>query len=118
MKYTDDLDKLKNALIKRDKALPNKIGTYNKYFVIMRECAHNLIASGRQAEMLPLLDDESISVRSDAAGLLFHCCPERCAEIMRIIGDMTIPTGLPEKYVMCAVNCYFNLKYGIPKDYP
>lgn len=117
----DDFELLMTALKKRDEILretPDKIGTYNKYFDKMKKAAHALIAQGRQAEMLPLLDNKSVSIAHDVAGLLYHCYPELCRKKEEEISKMTVPTGLEKCYVMCSVSAAMGLEYGIPDDYP
>lgn len=78
----DTLDYIVDAIKKRDEILvqDKPISQYNKYFKIMRKYARKLIDDGRQNELLPYLEDESISIRADIACLLFHLYPDRCTE--------------------------------------
>lgn len=116
----DDLDYVIEALQKRDEILINNkpIRQYNKYFDKMRKYARKIIDEGRQEELLPLLDSDNISYRFDTAGLLFHCYPEKCTQIMKEISDMSVETGLPKYYIIVSVSAHMDLEIGIPKDYP
>ncbi|MCR5599829.1 MAG: DUF2019 domain-containing protein [Ruminococcus sp.] len=116
----DDLDYVIEALQKRDEILikDKSIRQYNKYFDIMRKYARKLIDDGRQAELLPLLDSDNISYRSDAAGLLFHCYPEKCQKVLKDISEMSVETGLPKYYINLSISAIMALEHGIPKDFP
>lgn len=109
-----------SALKKRDEILLNDqpVYKYNKYFAVMRKSAHNLIAQGRQEELLKFLEDDSISIQRDIAGLLYHCYPEKCTEVLRRIGNMSLDTGLPQCYINLSISANMALENGIPKDYP
>ncbi|MBQ9385189.1 MAG: hypothetical protein IJT87_13240 [Ruminiclostridium sp.] len=115
MKNRDAFERLVFALNKRDEILrltPNKIGTYNKYFDKMHKSADELIEQGRQDEMLPLLENESVSIVKDTADLLYDFYPKICREKLIEISQMTVPTGLEECYVMVAVSAAMGLEYG------
>ena len=116
----DTLDYIVDAIKKRDEILvqDKPISQYNKYFKIMRKYARKLIDDGRQNELLPYLEDESISIRADIACLLFHLYPDRCTEILQYISELTRANGLPAYFDLVSVAAYNNLKYGIPKDFP
>lgn len=116
----DTLDYIVDTIKKRDEILvqDKPISQYNKYFKIMRKYARKLIDDGRQNELLPYLEDESISIRADIACLLFHLYPDRCTEILQYISELTRANGLPEYFDLVSVAAYNNLKYGIPKDFP
>ena len=120
LKNNDDFDVLVDALKKREEILKNKqsIRKYNKYFEIMRKCAHNLINHNRQAELLPYLDSESVSIQRDVAGLLFNSYPDRCREVLQKISEMTVDNGLPECFLNVSVSASMSLEIGIPKDFP
>ncbi len=120
MKDNDDLSRFIDALKKREEILlkEQSIRKYNKYFDIKTECAHRLIEQNRQDELLPYLESDSVSIRADAAGVLFNRYPEKCREVLKEISEMTVEDGLPEQFVIVAATAYSNLKYGIPKDYP
>lgn len=120
MKNNDDLSRFVDALKKREEILltGQPIKKYNKYFDIKRECARRLIEQNRQDELLPYLESESVSIRADAAGVLFNCYPEKCGEVLRQISEMTVADGLPKQFVIVTAAARCNLKYGIPKDFP
>lgn len=71
----DELALLVNVLIKREQILINgeSVKKYNRNFDAMRKYARELINKNRQEELLPYLESDSVSVRRDVAGLLFHC---------------------------------------------
>ena len=113
----DDLDYVIDALKKRDEILINDkpVRQYNKYFDKMRKYARKMIDDGRQAELLPFLQSENISIKKDIAGLLFNCYPELCRETLNEIVEMT---DIPVYYGIVQMGAKDNLKYGIPKDFP
>ncbi len=102
---------------KRNEILVNKlpIKKYNYYFDKMRKYARKMINDGRQAELLPFLQSENISIKKDIAGLLFNCYPELCRETLNEIVEMT---DIPVYYGIVQMGAKDNLKYGIPKDFP
>ena len=120
MKNKDLVQEILKCCEKREDILrkDQPISRYNHYFDKKRKLARQLINENRQDELLPYLDSESISVRFDIAGLLFHSYPEKCTQIFQEISSMSVPTGLPKHLVIVAVTARDNLKYGIPKDYP
>lgn len=91
---------------------------YNKHFDKMRKLARVLISEGRQEELLPSLNDESVSVRRDIAGLLYNSYPELCINVLREISEMTVNTSLPECFINVSVSASMALDIGIPKDFP
>lgn len=91
---------------------------YNRNLDKMRTLAHQLIAENRQDELLPYLESESVSIREDVACLLYHSYPDLCGKIIQEISDMKVVTGLPKHLAIVAVTASFNLKYGIPEDFP
>jgi hypothetical protein len=107
-------------LNKRDKILigGRTIQKYNYYFDNMRKYARELINENRQNELLPYLDDKSISIQRDVAGLLYHCYPELCKDRLESIAKMTVKAGLPKHYVNVSISAAMALEVGIPKDYP
>ena len=113
----DDLDYVIEALQKRDEILINDkpIRQYNKCFDKMRKYARKMIDDGRQADLLPFLQSENISIKNDIAGLLFNCYPELCREALNEIAGMT---NIPVYYGIVQMGAKDNLKYGIPKDFP
>ena len=120
MTKKDDLEMLINALKKREEVLvkDQSIAKYNRYFDKMRKHARNLIDDNRQEELLPYLYDNSISIRRDVAGLLFHCYPENCRDVLQKIGDMSVETGLPRCFINVSVSAQMALEIGIPKNFP
>ncbi len=102
---------------KRNEILVNKlpIKKYNYYFDKMRKYARKMINDGRQAELLPFLQSENISIKKDIAGLLFNCYPELCRETLNEIVEMT---DIPVYYGIVQMGAKDNSKYGIPKDFP
>ncbi len=113
----DDLDYVIEALQKRDEILikDKPVRQYNKYFDNMRKYARKMIDDGRQAELLPFLQSENISIKKDIAGLLFNCYTELCRETLNEIAEMT---DIPVYYGIVQMGAKDNLKYGIPKDFP
>lgn len=120
MKGNDDFEVLIDALKKRDEVLRKNqsIKKYSKYFEIMRKCARNLIAQNRQDELLPYLEDESISIKRDVAGLLFNSYPEKCLKVLQNISNMSMQTGLPKWYINVSISASMALEIGIPIDFP
>lgn len=116
----DDLEYVLDSAKKREEILINHkpISQHNKYLTIMRKYARKLIEDGRQDELLPYLEDESISIRADIACLLFHFYPDKCTEILQHISNLTRADGLPEYFSWVSMAAHDNLKYGIPKDFP
>lgn len=120
MKKRDELTLLLDALKKREQVLikGQSMRKYNKYFDAMRKYARILIDNNRQDELLPYLESDSISIRCDVAGLLYHCYPERCRQVKQEIADMTVKTGLPFCFINVSVSAAMSLEIGIPKDFP
>lgn len=120
MKRNDDLIKLVDTLKKREEILINKksIRQYNRCFDKMRKYARNLINNNRQGELLPYLECESVSIQCDVAGLLFHCYPEICREVLEKIGDLTVESGLQKCFINVSISAQMSLEVGIPEDYP
>ena len=116
----DDLEFDVEALQKRDEILikDKPVRRYNKYFDQMCKYARKMINDNRQVELLPFLDSENISYRSDVAGLLFNCYPEKCKQVLKEISEMSVETGLPKYYINLSISAMMSLKYGIPKDFP
>ena len=120
MKINDDLVKLVNALKQREEVLIKGQSTrkYNKYFDLMVKYAHNLIVENRQEELLPYLENESISIQRDVAGLLFNSYPDKCREVLIRISKMSVKTGLPKHLGNVRLSAAMALEIGIPKDFP
>ena len=119
MNKKDAFDRLMFALNKRDWALRQenaKIGTYNRYLKVVTECANELIEQGRQDEMLPLLENKSVSIMKDAADALYACYPEICGAKLKEISRMTVKDGLEKCYVLPAVSAAMAFEYGDLKD--
>ncbi len=116
----DCVSEILNCCRKREEILlrGKSITTYNKYFDILQKAKRVLFAENRQDELLPYLESDSISIRSDIAGILFHYKTERCTKILQEIAEMKVSDGLPKQFVILSVAAGDNLKYGIPKDYP
>ncbi len=116
----DELELLLNALKKREQVLVNgeSISKYNRYFDSMRKYARKLIDNNRQDELLVYLDCDSVSIRRDVAGLLYHCYPEKCQRVMKEIADMTVETGLEKCFINVSVSASMALEIGIPKSFP
>lgn len=94
------------------------IREYNKYYDKMRKYARCLITDKRQNELLPYLNDNSISIQFDVAILLYNSYPDICKKVLKEISDMSVQNGLPKHLVIISVAAYDNLKYGIPKEFP
>lgn len=121
MKSTDYVSEILKCCEKREEILkkePRSMSKYNRCFDKMRKLARELFAEKRQDELLPYLESESISVREDIAGLLYHFYPDQCRKIIQEIADMKVVDGLPKHLAIVAVTAGFNLEYGIPKDFP
>ena len=120
MKNNDELKLLLDVLKKREQVLINSepIKKYNRYFDSMRKYARKLIDDERQDEMLPYLDVDSVSIRRDMAGLLYHCYPEKCQKVMEEIANMTVETGLHKCFINVSVSASMALEIGIPKNFP
>ena len=120
MKRTDYALKIIECCKKREEILINNepMWKYNRYFDRMRVHARKLIDDNRQEELLPYLESDSISIRKDVAGLLFHSYPELCTQVLQEISNMSVKTGLPMEFIILSITARDNLKYGIPKDYP
>ena len=85
----DDIEHVAEALKKRDEILVKgkSIKLYNKYFDTMRKHAKRVIDAGRQDELLLLLDSDNVSYRHDIAGVLYHCYPEKCNQVLKEISE-------------------------------
>ena len=116
----DDLDYVIDALKKRDEILVNdkSVRQYNKYFDKMCKYARKLIDNNRQDELLKFLDSNNVSYRRDVAGLLYHCYPEKCKQVLKDISEMSSETGLPKYYINLSISASMALEIGIPKDFP
>ncbi len=116
----DELALLVNVLIKREQILINdeSIKKYNRNFDNMRKYARELINKNRQEELLPYLESDSVSIRRDVAGLLFHCYPEKCRTVLKEISEMTVENGLPKCFINVSISAKMALENGIPKDFP
>lgn len=119
MKKTDYALKIIECCKKREEILINHepIWKYNRYYDRMWVYARKLIDENRQEELLPYLESDSISVRSDIANILSDWYPEQCAQVLQEIANMTIATGLPKHFVILSVAAQVNLKHGVLKDY-
>ena len=117
MKKQDYVSKIIDCCKKREDILINDepMWKYNRYFDRMRKYARKLIDEDRQEELLPYLESDSISVRNDVAGLLFHCYPEKCTDILITIANQK---DVPWCFAMVKLDAKDALKYGIPKDFP
>ena len=109
----DALQKREEILIKNQ-----SVRKYNKYFDIMRKSAHAIIEQGRQSELLPYLECDSISIQRDVAGLLFNSYPNKCREVLKWISEMSVQTGLPKHLDNDRLSASMALEIGIPKDFP
>ena len=120
MSDKDDLILLIQALKKREQILINdeSVKKYNRYFEEMRKHARNLIDNNRQEELLPYLECDSVSIQRDVAGLLFHCYPEKCEEVLKKIAGMSVETGLPMCFANVSISAEMALDVGIPKEFP
>ena len=120
MSDKDDLALLIQALKKREQILINgeSVKKYNQYFEVMRKHARNLFTDNRQEELLPYLECDSVSIQRDVAGLLFHCYPEKCEEVLKKIAGMSVETGLPMCFVNVSISAEMALEAGIPKEFP
>lgn len=120
MRNKDELALLLNALKKREQILINgeSVRKYNRCFDAMRKYARKIIDNNRQAELLPYLECDSVSIRRDVAGLLYHCCPEKCQRVLEEISDMTVETGLQRCFINVSVSASMALEIGIPKSFP
>ena len=120
MNDKDDLTLLIQALKKREQILINgeSVKKYNRYFDSMRKYARDLIENRRQAELLPYLECDSISIQRDVAGLLYHCYPEKCEEVLKKIASLSVETGLPMCFVNVSLSAEMALEVGIPKEFP
>lgn len=117
MKRTDYVSKIIECCRKREEVLINdeSIGKYNRYFDRMRKYARKLIDENRQEELLPYLESDSISVKKDVAGLLYHCYPDKCTDVLKAVANNS---NVPLCFVMVKVDASQTLKYGVPKNYP
>ena len=116
----DDVEYVVEVLKKRDEILIKGKSTrqYNKYFDVMCKYARRVIDTGRQDELLPLLDSDNVSYRHDAAGLLYHYYPEKCQQVLKEISEMSVATGLQKQYINLSVAAEMALEIGIPEDFP
>ena len=119
MKKTDYVSKIIECCKKREEILINHepIWKYNRYYDRMWVYARKLIDENRQEELLPYLDNDSISVRSDIANILSDWYPNQCIKVLREIADMSTVTGLPKHFIILSVAARDGLKYGDLKDY-
>lgn len=94
----DDFYCLIDALYKREEILKKgqSVKKYNRYFEVIRKCIRNLINENRQEELLPYLDNSSISIRYDVAQFLYNSYPQKCKAVLQEISEMSSRTGLPE----------------------
>ena len=117
MKRTDYVSKIIECCKKREEILINDepIWKYNRYFDRMRVYARKLIDENRQEELFPYLESNSICIRSDIAGLLYHCYPEECVDVPTNLANQQ---DVPWCFSMVKLEAIDTLKYGIPKDYP
>lgn len=120
LRADDELELLINILFKREQILINgeSVKKYNRNFDAMRKYARKLINKNRQEELLPYLESDSVSVRRDVAGLLFHCYPEKCRTVLMEIGEMSVEDGLPKCFINVSLSAKMALEIGIPKDFP
>ena len=116
----DNVSKILTCCQKREEILLNgqSMSRYNHYLDKMRKLARELFDENRQDELLPYLKSESVSVREDVACLLYHFYPDLCGKIIREIADMKVVSGLPKHLAIVAVTASFNMKNGIPEDFP
>jgi hypothetical protein len=117
MRKIDYIVEIEKCFKKREQILINEqpMRIYNHYFDKMRKYARILIDENRQEELLPFLENESISIKSDAAGLLFHCYPQKCREILESIASNP---DIPWHFAMVGMSAIDSLKYGIPENFP
>ena len=120
MDHVDYVARVLEYCRKREDNLRNgeSVGKYNLYFDRMRKYARKLIDENGQEALLPYLENESISVRSDLAGLLFHCYPEQCTQVLQEIAAMTLQNGLPKCFIRVVVTARDTLKYGVHRNFP
>lgn len=116
----DDFSCLIDALNKRKEILKKgqSVKKYNRYFEVIRRCVRGLIDENRQEEMLPYLDDPSISVRYDVAQFLYNSYPQKCRAVLQEISEMSSRTGLPEYLGNVRLSAIMTLEYGVPEDFP
>jgi len=119
MKNNDYISKIIDCCKKREEILVKKesISKYNKYYDMIRKHVCTLITEKRQAELLPYLECDSISIRSDIANILCDWYPKQCAQVLQEIANMTTSTGLPKHFVVLSVAAQVSLKYGILRNY-
>ena len=91
---------------------------YNKYYDKMCKYMRCLIDSKQECDLLPYINDDSISVRFDIAILLYNSFSSICKKTLEEISELNINNGLPKHLVIVSVSAYNNLKYGIPADFP
>ena len=117
MKRTDYALKIIECCRKREEILINDepMWKYNRYFDRMRVHARKLIDENRQEELLPYLDNDSISIRKDVAGLLYHCYPEKCTHVLNAVVNNS---DVPSCFSIVKVDARQALRHGIPKNYP
>ena len=118
------MDKIMKSILlslqKRDEILKKKgsARSYNHHFILIRKNVKKMIEENSQDMLLPLLESENISYRSDMAVMLYHCYADRCMKIIKELSEMTPENGLPECYIDIVVSARMTLQYGIPDDFP
>lgn len=117
MKCFDCVFEILNCCQKREEILKegHAISKYNKYYDKIRKYEKILFEENRQSELIPYLYDNSISIRSDIACILFNYYPKICTQVLEEIANMTVENGLPKHLVIISVAAKDTLKYGIPK---
>ena len=91
---------------------------YNRHFDKMRKLARVLISEGRQEELLPYLNSNSVSMQYDIAQILYNIYPKECKAVLKQISEMSSKTGLPAYLGNVRLSALMTLEYGIPKDFP
>lgn len=116
----DLISKIIDCCKKRESILEQSrsMREYNKYYEKMCNYMRCLIDSKCEGELLPYLNDESISVQFDIAILLYNSFPTHCKKTLEEISVMNVEEGLPKHLIIVTVAAYNNLKYGIPINFP
>ena len=120
MKKTDYLSKIIDILKKREATLleNQSVGKYNRHFDKMIKYARKLLNENRQDELLPYLDDDSISIQYDVASLLYNFYPERCRAVFLRISSMSVKTGMPRQFSDIRLSAQRILEFGMPPNFP
>lgn len=109
----DYVSKIIDCCKKREEILINNesVRKYNYYFDKIRKYERILIAENRQDELLPFLECDSISIRSDIANILFQWYPIQCTKVLQEIANMTTATGLPKHFISLSIAARDSFRY-------